>query len=157
MRRRALTLLLASLALPTLAPATALAQGPQPVQLNFVNAQLSDVVRSMAVILGVNVVLTEVPDLRITFSTPRPVLVGQVGGVLESILESNGLVLVQNGAVAQVMPADRAPATGPVGSGLDLPDPPPLGLITQIVPLQGIRAQEGLDVLKPFASAIAHI
>ena len=158
MRRRALPLLLASLAtLPALAPVTALAQAPQPVHLNFVNAQLSDVVRSMAVILGVNVVLTGVPDRRISFSTPRPVPVDQVGGVLESILESNGLVLVESGAVAQVMPADRAPATGPVRSGQDLPDPPPLGLITQIVALQGIRAQEGLEVLKPFASAIARI
>ena len=127
------------------------------MQLNFANAQLSDVVRSMAVILGVNVVLTDVPDRRITFSTPHPIPVDQVGGVLESILESNGLVLVQDGAIAQVMPAEHAPSTGPVRSGQDLPDPPPLGLITQIVTLQGIRAQEGLDLLKPFASATAHI
>ncbi len=78
--------------------------------LNFVDARLSDVVRSLALTLGLNVVLTDVPDKRITFTTAAPVSPGDIAAILESILESNGLALIQKGSVAQVLPVDRAPA-----------------------------------------------
>ena len=77
--------------------------------------------------------------------------------MLESILESNNLVLVQKGAVAQVVPADKAPATGQVRVGAEISDPPPLGLITQLVPLQSIRADEGAAALKQVAGPLARI
>lgn len=78
--------------------------------LNFVDARLSDVIRSLALSLGLNVVLTDVPDKRITFTTAAPVQLTDVNAILESILESNGLALIQKGSVAQVIPIDRAPA-----------------------------------------------
>jgi general secretion pathway protein D len=140
--------------------ASALGAQPQagrPVSLNFENARLTDVVRSVAASLGLNVVFTDVPDRRISFSTSAPVRPEDVGGVLESILEANNLVLVQKGAVAQVVPADKAPATGQVRVGTELPDPPPLGLITQLVPLQSIRADEGAAALKQVAGPLARI
>nr|MBA2688463.1 hypothetical protein [Gemmatimonadaceae bacterium] len=83
---------------------------PQGMALNFVDARLADVVRSLALSLGLNVVLTDVPDKRITFTTATAVDMDGVNAILESILESNGLVLIQKGAVAQVMPVGRAPA-----------------------------------------------
>jgi len=82
----------------------------QGTALNFVDARLSEVIRSLALTLGLNVVLTDVPDKRITFTTAQPVQQADVGAILESILESNGLTLIQKGAVAQVIPIDRAPA-----------------------------------------------
>jgi len=83
---------------------------PQGTALNFVDARLSDVVRSLALSLGLNVVLTDVPDKRITFTTAAPVERSAVVEILESILESNGLVMIQKGSVAQVMTLDKAPA-----------------------------------------------
>src|SRR5213595_109919 len=103
-------------------------QQPQTIRINYVNADLGDVIRSLAAVLGVNVVLTDVPNRRITFQTPQPVPAPQVGAVLEAILESQGLVLVQAGPVAQVMAEDKRPSTGPVRVGKELSDPPPLGL-----------------------------
>src|SRR2546426_3129570 len=77
----------------TLALLLALAlQQPQTIRINYVNADLGDVIRSLATVLGVNVVLTDVPSRRITFQTPEPVPAPQVGAVLEAILESQGLV-----------------------------------------------------------------
>src|SRR5439155_1231748 len=108
-------------------------QQPQTIRINYVNADLGDVIRSLATVLGVNVVLTDVPSRRITFQTPEPVPAPQVGAVLEAILESQGLVIVQTGPVAQVMPEEKRPTTGPVRVGKELPTPPPLGLVTQIV------------------------
>lgn len=78
--------------------------------LNFVDARLSDVIRSLALSIGLNVVLTDVPDKRITFTTAAPVERADINAVLESILESNGLVLIQKGVVAQILPVEKAPA-----------------------------------------------
>src|SRR2546422_546504 len=142
----------------TLALLLALAlQQPQTIRINYVNADLGDVIRSLATVLGVNVVLTDVPSRRITFQTPEPVPAPQVGAVLEAILESQGLVIVQTGPVAQVMPEEKRPTTGPVRVGKELPTPPPLGLVTQIVPLDYIRAEEGITLLKQVASKTARV
>jgi general secretion pathway protein D len=145
MRRHAVTLFLAG---RLVLAAGAAAQQGAPTQLNYVNAPLTDVIRSLAAALGQNVVLSDVPDTRVTFSTPAPVARQDLGQVLESLLESHGLVLVQSGPIARIVPADKAPATGPIHYGKTLPSPPPLGLITQIVPLEAIRADEAVDVLR---------
>src|SRR5256886_12364203 len=92
----------------TLALLLALAlQQPQTIRVNYVNADLGDVIRSLATVLGVNVVLTDIPNRRITFQTPQPVPAPQVGAVLEGILESQGLVLVQAGPVAPGIAGDK--------------------------------------------------
>ncbi len=147
----------------TAGPPPANAQAPpapaaaQTVRINYVNADLGDVIRSLAAVLGVNVVLTDVPNRRITFQTPQPVPAPQVGAVLEGILESQGLVLVQAGPVAQVMAEEKRPSTGPVRVGKDFPTPPPLGLVTQIVPLEFMRADEGVALLRQIAGKNARL
>src|SRR2546428_245908 len=99
-------------AMKTLALLLALAlQQPQTIRINYVNADLGDVIRSLATVLGVNVVLTDVPSRRITFQTPEPVPAPQVGAVLEAILESQGLVIVQTGPVAQAMGHEKRRST----------------------------------------------
>jgi general secretion pathway protein D len=147
----------AVLALLFAAPCPLRAQDSTAVRINYVNANLPDVIRSLAQVLGVNVVLTDVPNKRLTFETPAPVPANQVGVVLESILESQGLILVQSGPVAQVMPEAKRPSTGPVRMGKDLPDPPPLGLATQIVPLEFVPADEAVGLLKQTASKMARV
>ena len=143
-------------ALLVVAPRAAAAQ-QQTTRISYINADLGDVIRSLATVLGVNVVLTDIPDKRVTFQTPEPVPTAQLGAVLEAILESQGLVLVQTGPVAQVMPEDRRPSTGPVRVGKAFPSPPPLGLVTQIVPVEFMRAEEGVTLLKQIASKTARI
>src|SRR5439155_1502991 len=117
------------------APVRTAAQQPQTIRINYVNADLSDVIRSLAAVLNVNVVLSGLPSRRITFQTPEPVPATQVGAVLEAI----------------------RPSTGPVRVGKDFPSPPPLGLVTQIVPLEFIRAEEGISLLKQVASKNARL
>ena len=133
------------------------AQQRPPIQINYVDADLGDVIRSLAATLRVNVVLTGVPSRRITFQTPEPVPANEVGAVLEAILESQGLILVQAGPVAQVMPDEQRPATGPVRVGKEFPTPAPLGLVTQIVPLEFIRAEEARSLLREVASRNARL
>ncbi|MGE5801032.1 MAG: secretin N-terminal domain-containing protein [Gemmatimonadota bacterium] len=150
-----LTVLLALLLATGTLPSPA--QQRPPIQINYVDADLGDVIRSLAATMRVNVVLTGVPSRRITFQTPEPVPASEVGAVLEAILESQGLILVQAGPVAQVMPDEQRPATGPVRVGKEFPTPPPLGLVTQIVPLEFIRAEEARSLLREVASRNARI
>ena len=156
MRRHAVSVVLALLAIPGGATLRLAAQ-ERPTQVNYVNAPLGEVIRSLALALRLNVVLSDVPDSRVTFSTPTPVPREDLGQVLESILESYSLVLVQSGPLARVVPADKAPATGPIRYGKELPTPPPLGLITQLVSLDAIGASEAVEVLKRGASPTARI
>ena len=133
------------------------AQQPATVRINYVNANLPDVIRSLAASLDLNVVLADVPAKKITFQTPRPVRLSEVGAVLEAILESEELVLVRTGPVAQVMPEAKRPATGPVEVGMEMSSPPPLGLVTQIVPLEFMRADEAVTLLQQIATKTARI
>ncbi len=126
-------------------------------RLDFQNAPLADVIRAVAQAMGVNVALSDVPDRRITFSTGSPVSLRDLPGVLESLLETNGLVLVQQGNVAQVFPTEKAPATGQVRFGWEFPDPPPLGMVSQLVPLISIGADEGASALSRIAGPAARI
>jgi general secretion pathway protein D len=149
--------LLAAAFFPLLCGALSEVHAQTPSTLNYANARLADVIRSLAAALGVNVVLSDVPDKRITLSTVVPVRSDELPGVLESILEANNLILVQKGAIAQVMPADSAPPTGVVRFGTEVSTPPPLGLVTQLVPLQSMRADEAAAAIKQIASPRARV
>jgi general secretion pathway protein D len=134
------------------------ALGQEGTRLNYVNADIRDVIRSISAVLGINVLIAEdVSSERVTYSTSDPVPVRELGSVLEAILESENLVLVRKGPVAQVLPSERAPATGPVSFGRELPQPQPLGLVTQIVPLEFISPGDGIAVLEQLASPLARI
>jgi general secretion pathway protein D len=155
--RQVARLLVACVALlVTAPPSSAAAQQPTSTQLRFVDADLRDVIRSLATSLGLNVVLVDVPATRVTFSTPSPVPIDQLGSVLETILEAHGLVLVHKGPIAQVTPIAKAPATGLIHFG-KTPPPVRVGLVTQVVPLQFIRADEALAVLRQVGGPTARI
>ncbi len=137
----------------------ALAQAPQSggMRFDFQNAPLGDVIRAVAQSLGVSVALGDIPDKRISFSTSGPVTPRELPGVFETLLETNGLVLVQQGSVAQVLPTEKAPTTGQVRFGMDFPDPAPLGIVSQLVPLTSIGADEGAAALTRIAGPSARI
>jgi general secretion pathway protein D len=139
---------------PSTSPSPTATQG---ASLDFVNARLADVIRTLATMLGRTVVASDVPDVRVTFSTASPVRPADLESVFESLLESHDLMLVPKGNVAQVMPTEKAPATGTLRTGFTFPDPPPLGLVTQLVPLKSIRADEGADALRAILSKGARV
>lgn len=149
--------LLAAVTIPVAIP-PAEAKAQQGARIRYVDADLRDVVRSLGNMLGLNILISqEVPSTSVTYTTPGRVPAGQIGSVLEALLESYGLVLVNRGAVAEVMPADAAPATGPVHVGKELPTPRPLGLVTQVVPLTFLRPGEAIATLRELASPTARL
>ncbi len=130
----------------------------QATRLNYANADIRGVIRSLAAMISLNVMITEdVPNTRVSYSTVSPVAHGDIGPILEAILEAEGLVLVDRGPVAQVVSLSSAPATGRVHTGRALPDPHPVGLITQIVPLEYISPDDALAVLEQLAGPISRL
>jgi len=151
-RRLALAVVLSAVGLPSAAGAQ------QATTLNYVNADIRGVIRSLSTMLGLNVLISEdVPDVRVSYTTAGPVAYADIGPVLETILEAEGLALVTRGPVAQVVPAEAAPETGPVHSGRVLPSPTPVGLITQIVPLEYISPDEALALLSQLSGRLSRI
>ena len=139
-------------------PAQAVASARVPSNtLRFANAPLEDVIVAMGQMMGLTIVATDVPDKRVTLNTATPVRTSELGAILESLLESHGLVMVRNGSVAQVVPATQTPAGSQLGVGFDLPDPVPVGVISRLVPLQHIRADEAVAALKPIAGPNARL
>lgn len=159
-RTAALGILLVPAALSLRSPALH-AQAPAAVSrtntLDFANAKLADVIRTLATMLGRTVLMSDIPDVRVTFATPAPLNTAELERIFESLLESHELMLVPSGTVAQVLPTAKAPATGSLRTGFAFPDPPPLGLVTQLVPLQSIRAEEGADALRALMGKGARI
>ncbi len=133
------------------------ADSARAASLDFSNARLADVIRALAQILGRTVILSDIPDVRVTFATPAAVTNADVERVLESLLEAHGLMLIPSGTVAQVLPTEKSPSSGTLRTGFAFPDPAPLGLVTQLVPLQSIRADEGAEALKAVAAKGARI
>jgi general secretion pathway protein D len=122
--------------------------GSSTTTLDFANARLADVIRTLATMLGRTVLLSDIPDARVTFATAAPLTTPELERILESLLESHDLMLVPSGTIAQVLPTAKAPATGMLRTGFAFPEPAPLGLVTQLVPLLSIRADEGADALR---------
>jgi general secretion pathway protein D len=155
-----LRVVLAVLSLATAAPRPLESQerAPAATRLDFRDAPLGDAIRAMAAAMGLTAVTSDVPaDARLTLSTATPVGATEIAALLEGILEARGLVAVVRGGVAQIYSAEQAPKAGTVRTGFDFPDPPPFGLATQLVPLRGIRAEEGAAALRQVASPGASI
>jgi general secretion pathway protein D len=121
--------------------------GDGDVSFNFVNADVREVARE---ILGNQLHLTYAVDAKvqaaITAQTGGPVARAAVLPVLESVLRSNGLDLVETNGVYRIMALDDA-AKGSLGASQG-PDQP--GYAVRIFPLHYVSASELKTVIEPF-------
>lgn len=129
----------------------------QGTRLDFRDAPLADVIRSLASTLGLSAIVGDSAERRVSFSTASPVASGELPAILEGLLEAHGLMAVVDGGTMRVYPQGQAPKTGRVLVGTSITEPVPLGLVTQLVPLQSIRADEGAAALKSLLSATATV
>ncbi len=124
--------------------------------LNFDNADVEIVIQAAAEIVGFNYVLAPTARGRkITVQTVGKISSDEVFAVLLTILDVNGLAAVRSGSLYRIIPREGAPQT-PVKTvvGRDVSDGLPLDeVVTQIVPLQFINAQDAVALLRPFVPA----
>src|SRR6478752_10184797 len=115
------------LAAASLAAALLLAAAPgalhaqratEPVTLNFVNAEIEAVARTMAAITGRSIVVDPRVKGTITLSTERPVPPAQAFNQFAATLRLSGFTVVDAGGLLKVVPeADAKLQGGEVTSG----------------------------------------
>ena len=124
--------------------------------LNFDNADVEMVIQAAAEIVGFNYVLAPTARGRkITVQTVGKISSDEVFAVLLTILDVNGLAAVRSGNLYRIIPRENAPQT-PVRTIVgreEGPGLPPDEVVTQVVPLQFIGAQDAVALLRPFVAA----
>ncbi len=140
-------------------PAAAVPAARPPARqlvLNFDNADVEVVIQAAAEIVGFNYVLAPTARGRkITVQTVGKISSDEVFPVLLTILDVNGLAAVRSGNLYRIIPRESAPQT-PVRTIVgreEGPGLPPDEVVTQLVPLQFIGAQDAVALLRPFVPA----
>lgn len=144
----------ASLALALLlggVPAGALAQrANEPITLNFVNAEIDAVARTMAAITGRNIVVDPRVKGTITLSTDRPVPPAAAFNQFVATLRLSGFAVVDAGGLLKVVPEAEAK----LQSGTVTVDGTAAGsqIVTQIFRLNFESAANLVPILRPLIS-----
>ncbi len=132
---------------------------PGTAVLNFNEASLKDILRTVADITGENFVIAPGVNAKITVQTTKPVPKKEMFSIFESILELNGLSAVKAGPYYKIVQAASARQRG-----LDLLNGPRLadmpngdGLVNAIVPIEFISANDVMQILKPMLSQAGNI
>ena len=145
-----------------------LAQFPDPpgsypeegetVTLNFDNADIYEVIRTMAEILKINYIVDPTVQGNVTIHTAGRMSRRDLFSIFSQILDANGLTAMREGTVYRIGKAsDSAKRTLPLyrarGAGGDATDPG-FGerVIMQIIPLRNIDSAEMAKLLTPFMS-----
>lgn len=145
---------LASFAAVTLlagAPGGAYAQRPnEPITLNFVNADIDAVARTMAAVIGRNIVVDPRVKGTITLSTDRPVPPATAFNQFVSTLRLSGYTVVDAGGLLKVVPEAEAKLQG----GSVTVDGSVAGsqIVTEIFRLNFENAANLVPVLRPLIS-----
>jgi general secretion pathway protein D len=151
-----------STAPPPAPPPTVTSDAPAPrtpsrqLVLNFDNADVEVVIQAAAEIVGFNYVLA--PGARgrkVTVQTSGKISSDEVFGVLLTILDVNGLAAVRSGNLYRIIPREGAPQTSvKTVVGREVAGTLPSDeVVTQIVPLRFINAQDAVTLLRPFVPA----
>ncbi len=122
------------------------------ITLNFVNAEITEVVRAvLGGILNLNFTVDTGVKGSITLQTSRPIPRAAVLAALESALDVAGVAMVPSAGIYRIVPRAKAPSQGApttiAGDGPGLR----AGFAVRIVPLKFVSAVEMEKILKPLA------
>ncbi len=131
-------------------PAASRAAPREPVTLNFTNAEIEAVARTMASLVGRDIVVDPRVKGTISLSTEHPVAPQAAYDHLLALLRLSGFTIVDSNGLLKVVPeADAKLQGGPVSVGAA-----PAGhqLVTQVFRLQHESANNLVPVLRPLIS-----
>ena len=149
---------------PDAAPAPAAPERQKPPQMSgaakvtidFVDIQLSDLVKYMAEITGRNFILTDEIKGTATIISHQPVSVAEAYEAFLSVLEVNGLTTVTVGGITKVVSTSNA-ASNPLrvyeGGNIPYTD----NFVTQIIQLENVSVTDVSSVVKELSGKGAKI
>lgn len=126
------------------------------VSLNFEQAPLSEVMHAiMNDILALDYIVDHPVKGQVTLRTRTPVPRDQLLGILESLLQSNGALMIPGKNNRFLITGSKNGAG--LSTGVASADSPGAGFSTIIVPLRYISAANMADILKPVAEESAFV
>ena len=135
-------------------PAATVAKRGQPVTLNFTNADIEAVARTMATLTGRNVVVDPRVKGTITLNTDSPVSPAMAYYQFRTLLRLQGYTVVQGDDLDRVLPEADAKLQSSVVGVSESGGKTPGGnqLMTQIIRLQHENANNLVAILRPLIS-----
>lgn len=123
--------------------------------LNFDDADLYEVIRTIAELLKINYMIDPAVRGKVTIHTSSKFNSDDLWPVFFQILEANNLTAVREDKLYRITPLKEAPRLPVIsGYGQDTKDlPPGERVIMQIVPLKHLDGSEMTKILTPFLSA----
>ena len=130
--------------------------GAAKVTIDFVDIQLSDLVKYMAEITGRNFILTDEIKGTATIISHQPVSVAEAYEAFLSVLEVNGLTTVTVGGITKVVSTSNAASTPlRVYEGGNIPYTD--NFVTQIIQLENVSVTDVSSVVKELSGKGAKI
>ncbi len=122
------------------------------VMLNFNNAGLGSILKTVGNITGKNFILAPGVNAKISIQTTKPIFRAEVFGIFETILDLNGLAAVKTGSYYMIVMSSVAKQRpiDVIGDRKSIPSGD--SMINLIVPVKFITSNELIQVLKPMAS-----
>jgi general secretion pathway protein D len=129
------------------------------VSVNFDQADIRVVLKTISDITGINFVVDESVKGTVTVISPTTIRLGEVYEVLESILEVKGFAAVPAEGVVKIIPkAEAAQRNLQVRIGGNPSDIPKSdSLVTQIIPLSHADATEVSQIIKPLLAKSSYM
>ncbi|MEW6570046.1 MAG: type II secretion system secretin GspD [Nitrospirota bacterium] len=126
------------------------------VAVNFVDVDISTVVKFISEVTGKNFVFDDKVKGNVTIIAPSRLSVDDAFSLFTSVLELKGFTVVPSGKVYKIVPISQAKQTS---TELSKDDGIPLNdaFITKLIQLKSISSQKAMNFLHPLISAEGHI
>lgn len=121
---------------------------------NFDNAELSEVIRTLADLLQINYMLDNSVSGKVTIHTAGELRREDLFPIFYEVLELNGITAIKDGNLYKIVPikdASRLPIIS--RKATDKPIPREERVIIQVIPLSSLAAPEMTKLLTPFISS----
>ncbi|QTA80613.1 NolW domain-containig [Desulfonema limicola] len=125
---------------------------PGNIVFNFDNADLYEVIRTMAELLKINYIVDPGVKGSVTIHTSGNLKKEDIFSVFFQVLDANGLTAVKDGTLYKIIPIKDTSRIPGLSSDTRGEIPPEERVVMQIIPLNHISASEMTKLLTPFVS-----
>lgn len=122
---------------------------PNAIVMNFENVELTAFIKFISKVTGRNIVFGDKIEGTVSVVSPTPVDAEQAFAMFQSVLATQGLTTVDEGAVMRIVPIKDARTSGSTVVEGGRPD---AGFATRLVPLRYVNAADIARVLTPLVS-----
>lgn len=121
------------------------------IVLNFDNTDIKTIITSFGELLNINYIVSPGVSGTITIQSYKKIPVSELFPVFQSVLELNGLTAVKDGPFYKIIPLDSA-KTQSIGveGGKEVKVTLDPAFVTQLVPLEHVKAADVANILKGF-------